>query len=191
VRFRLAIALAALSMAALLSACSSSPSPLGDGGTDGLQCSPYREGVPFANGFYDLHNTGSSPVTVTGVSVPSLHGLSVVSRYWLVPVYHDPKNGNWVLIGVGFPWPPTYSAAVRSVWAQRKPAIGAVIRPGQDLNLVFAMIRTTAGLGHSRGPLITYTSGGSSYTMQFKTFLQVSPVDCGLLPANDQVIPTS
>jgi hypothetical protein len=168
-----------VSGAALLASCSNGGiGPLGGGGTLGQQCILYRAGVPFANGFYDLHNTGTSLVTVTGVTVPSMHGLKVVSKYWLVPIYHDPKNGNWVVIGVGFPWPPIYSAAVLSVWAKRKPAVGAVIRPGQDLNLVFAMMRTTQLRASSNGPSITYTAGGSSYTVSEQTSLVVAAARC-------------
>lgn len=166
--------LGALSIAAALlaaSCSSSSPGPLGLGGT-GSACVPYREGAPVTFGLFDLHNSGSSPVTVQSLRLPAANGLRMTSA-WLVPFYFDKKDGNTDTIGVGWAYPP----ATRPEWPQRRPAIGAVIKPGQDLNLVFGLIRTTPRNGTSDGPAIVYTSNGNTYTMQEGINLTVSP-DC-------------
>jgi hypothetical protein len=156
--------------ALLAAACSSSPGPLGNGGTAGTQCIRFPEGQPVTTGIYDLTNSGTSPVTIQSVTLPpSAHGLRM-TRPWLVPIYHDPKNGNYLDVGVVLEWPP----ATDPQWAQRKPAIRGVIRAGQDLNLVFGLTRTSAKAGRSPGPVITYTVGGNSYTVQELTTLVVT-----------------
>lgn len=79
----------------------------------------------------------------------------------MVPIYHDPKTGNWDLLGVGFPYPPTG----RPNWDKRKAAVGAVIRPGQDLNMVFGVTRTTSvSAGGSPGADVVYIANGSTFT---------------------------
>lgn len=161
--------LGALSLTALLAACSSSPGPLGDGGTEGALCMENQAGQPVTAGIYDLTNSGQSPVTIQHVTLPALHGMTV-TKSWLVPIYHDPKNGNWVDVGAGAPYPPTTSPT----WPQRKPAIGGVIRPRQDLTIVFGLTRASAQVGRSSGPTITYTASGSTYTVSEKTSLIVA-----------------
>jgi hypothetical protein len=66
--------------------------------------------------------------------------LKITTKAWLMPIYHDVKEGNWDVAGVAFPYPPTKWPE----WSHRQSAIGAVIRPGQDLNLIFGMTRTWA-----------------------------------------------
>jgi hypothetical protein len=89
---------------------------------------------------------------------------------WIVPIYHDPKTGNFLDVGVGGPYPPTTAPE----WVYRKPAIGGVIRPHQDLNLVFALTRISAKAATSNGPVIIYTAGGSTWTLREKTSLVVA-----------------
>jgi hypothetical protein len=91
-----------------------------------------------------------------------------------VPIYHDPKTGNSELIGVGWPYPPTSQPA----WPQRRPAIGAVIKPGQNLNLVFGLIRTTGSSGRSDGPVVGYTANGSQYTIHEAVSLLLAASHC-------------
>lgn len=163
---------------ALLAGCSSSPGPLGSGGTDGTQCATYREGQPVTIGLYVFQNAGTSPVTVQSVSLPSdAHGLRMTSA-WLVPMYHDPKNGNTDTIGVGWPYPPS----TRPMWPQRRPAVAGVVGPGQTLNLVFGLIRTSAHNGTSAGPTVVYTANGNTYTMQMAVSL-VASANCDAQPA--------
>ena len=167
----------ALSAAALLAACSSTGTgPLGDGGTPGEQCMGFPQGRPVTTGIYDLRNTGTAAVTIQSVTLPGAHGLRK-TKAWLVPIGHTPgqaNNGGGILVGAGWPYPPSFTALVRSVWAKRRPAVGATIKPGQDLNLVFGLTRTTAKAGKSDGPAIWYTASGSSYTVNEKTSLVVA-----------------
>jgi hypothetical protein len=160
--------------AALLAACSSSPGPLGSGGTQGQQCFPGRPGEPVTLGLYTLQNSGASTATITSVSLPTGASGLKMTRAWVVPIYHDPKTGNLELIGVGWPYPPTS----QPTWPQRRPAVGAVIKPGQDLNLVFGLIRTTSHDGRSDGPVIAYTANGSTYTMKEAVSLLAAASHC-------------
>jgi hypothetical protein len=121
-------------------------------------------------GIYDLHNSGTIAATVQRVTLPSPRGLAITKGLWLTPVYHKTVIG-------AVAWPPTGRA-----WARREPAIGAVIKPGQDLNLVFGLERTTDRTGRSNGPVITYTAGGSTYTLT---------EGFGLIIARDCVIPAT
>ena len=170
--------LGALSVAALLAACSNSdPGPLGSGGVKGKQCSLGRIGVPITMGIYELHNTGTSAVTVKTVTLPSAHGLTM-TKAWLVPIGQT-GGGGTLDVGAGWPYPPSFTAIVRSVWAQRRPAVGnTTIKPGQDLNLVFGLTRTMGSVGKSDGPAITYAAAGSTYTVQEKTSLVVVAANC-------------
>jgi hypothetical protein len=93
--------------------------------------------------------------------------LKITTKAWLMPIYHDVKEGNWDVAGVAFPYPPTKWPE----WSHRQSAIGAVIRPGQDLNLIFGMTRTWARDGWSGGPVVTYAGNGGSYTLQEQTGL--------------------
>jgi hypothetical protein len=161
--------LGALPLAALLAACSSGSGPLGDGGVVATQCISFPAGKPVTTGLYELTNSGTKPVTVQGIALRNRSGLTVTNT-WLVPIYHDLKNGDWFDVGVGAPYPPTTAPE----WRNRRPAIGATIRPGQDLNLVFGLTRTTAKAGRSDGPAIAYTAGGSGYSMKEKTSLVVA-----------------
>ncbi len=129
----------------LLAGCSTDPvGPLGNGGDQGAECAPGRIGEPVTVGLYDLHNYGKSPVKISGITLPPLRGLKRTGSWWLTPVLRDPRNGNWVDIGAGFPFPPTFSKLAREEWRRRRPLIGAVLRPHQDLTLVFVLSRTAA-----------------------------------------------
>lgn len=155
---------ALLATAALLSACSTGPAPLGDGGTPAQQCVPARQGQTITMGIYDLDvESGTSPVTVQSVRLGSPHGLKM-TKAWVTPIF-----ANTPLIGTAL-WPPPASPA----WAQRKPAEGAVIKPGQDLNLVFGLTRTTARAGRSDGPVIVYTANGNTYMLAENVSLVVA-----------------
>jgi hypothetical protein len=169
--------LGALSAAtALLAACSDPPPPpLGNGGIPGTQCMSYARGRPVTTGIWDLTNSGSTNVTIKHLALPSAHGLKV-NRWWLVPIFHDPKNGNFVDVGAGAPYPPTTAPE----WPRREPATGAVIGPRQRFNLVFGLSRTSARAGRSAGPLITYSAGGYTYSVQELTTLIVA-ANCSVI----------
>lgn len=159
----------------LATSCVAGPGPLtGDGGT-GVQCSPSPQGRPVTQGFYELDNAGSTPVTVISVKLPpDAKGLAMTRTVWLVPIVitGNGKRTGTLIMGLGMPWPPTQgrlslanSSRTWPTWRYRKPAIGGTIRPHQDLNLVFGLTRTTATPGTATGPVVTYTAGGSMYTL--------------------------
>lgn len=151
-----------LAAAVFLTGCSSGPIP-DNGGFSA--CAPAATGKLVVIGVYDLHNTGSSPVKITAINVAAIHGLRMTSA-WLTPILRDPRNGDWEEIGMGFPYPPSFTKLAREEWRLRQPLIGATIKPRQDLNLVFGVARTGTQPGRLNGLLITYTSGWMiSYTV--------------------------
>src|SRR5215469_10026771 len=145
---------ALLAIAALLSGCSAGPGPLGNGGDSARQCAPTRQGQTRMMGIYALENQGKSPVTIQGVPLSSPNGVKMTGGAWVLPIF------NHTLVGPG-PWPPSGPA-----WAMRLRAAGAVIQPGQAMNLVFGVTRTSANAGRSDGPAISYSADGSTFTLQ-------------------------
>lgn len=158
----------------LATSCAAGLGPLtGDGGT-GVQCAPSPQGRPVTQGLYNLDNTGSTPVTVISVKLPpDAKGLAMTRAVWLVPIVvtHDRGEPGTLIMGTAVvPWPPkqgrfSFTSGRWPTWRYRKPAIGGTIAPHQDLNLVFGLIRTTAKPGTAAGPVVTYTAGGSVYTL--------------------------
>jgi hypothetical protein len=118
-------------------------------------------------GLFELVNHGKDPVTVKSVSLPAAHGMAMTEA-WLVP--HDGGPN----LGVGFPYPPVTSP----LWAHKVPASGAVIEPGEDLNLAFGVLRTTAADGSSNGPTIVYTAGHTTYTLRESVSLALARTKC-------------
>lgn len=171
-RLRTLLTLGTLLIAvASLAGCSSSPGPLGSGGVKGTQCSPSPLGVPVTEGIYVLANAGTSPVTIKSVRLPSPHG-TVMTSAWLIPV--EKTAGGGILVGAGYPYPPTHWAE----WYRRVAVAGAVIRPHEGLNLVFGLTRTTAAAGHTSGPVITYSAGGSTYSLQEQVGFVITAASC-------------
>jgi hypothetical protein len=172
--------LAALSaVAALLAGCGAgSAPPLGNASGAGV-CTPAPQvGKPVLMGEFELRNQGTTPVTVRGVSLPDAHGMAMTEA-WLVPVSTSGPQ-----LGVGLSWPPvTYP-----LWPDRVPAVGAVIRPGQDLQLAFGVLRTTAANGSSDQPMIVYTAGRAIYTLREQGSLAVARTECFHPPPTPQVM---
>jgi hypothetical protein len=167
-------------VAALLAGCSSAggPPPLGNGGAGGRACTPAPQvGKPVNMALFDLNNQSTAPVTIRSVSLPDAHGMAMTEA-WLVP-----SNTSGPQLGVGFAYPPvTYP-----LWADRVPASGAAIRPGQHLQLVFGVLRTTAADGSSDGPMIVYTAGPTTYTLREQVSLAAARTKCVLFPSPSQV----
>ena len=107
-----------------------------------------------------LYNTGTTPLRLTGAKLASSHGLTM-ARAWLMPFY-KPPHGSWSYVGAGEPYPPTRWPE----WPNRQSIPGAVIKPGQGLNLFFGLTRTTAAPGRTDGAVLTYTANRTSYTVQ-------------------------
>jgi hypothetical protein len=172
-RPRLALLGVLSATAALLgAACSSNViGPLGGPGDPGTECFPAALGRTVTEGFFPLENTGKAAATVQRVALTKPRGMAVTTKAWLVPIWHT--SGHFELIGDGFPYPPvTYPG-----WKHREPAIGAVIKPGRSLNLVYG-IKRTARTGTSGGPTITYTAGGNTYTLTYATSLVMKAGNC-------------
>ena len=161
---------------ALLAGCSGSdsPPPLGTGGSGGRACTlaPHA-GTPVSMVLFDLNNQGAAPVTVQSVSLPDAHGMAMTEA-WLVPL-----NASGPQLGVGAPWPPVTDP----LWVVRRPAVGSVIRSGQVLQLAFGVLRTTVADGSSDGPMVVYTSGGTTYTLREQVSLAVAGTKCVLFPS--------
>jgi hypothetical protein len=107
-----------------------------------------------------LANTGTSPVTVTSVKVPPPPGVAVTVA-WLMPPY-KPPHGSLSFVGDGMTYPPTSWPT----WLDRQAMPGAVVKPHQTLNLFFGIARTAARRVEAGAPIITYTSGRNTYTLQ-------------------------
>ena len=161
-KLRALVTLGALPLAAaLLVGCSSSAGPLGQHFDQGQQCIPGTQGRTVTMGFFEVHNHGSSTVKLTGITLPKIHGM-VMTQTWLMPILVTP--GHDELVGLAYPYPPHWVE-----WPRRVPAIGAMLKPGQDLNLVFGLTMTSRHNAGSNPPRITYTADGNSYTVNYGT----------------------
>ena len=129
-------------------------------------------GDALTTGIYELDNTGTAAATIQGVTLPGAHRLRM-TKAWLVPIGQAP-NGNTMLVGAGWAYPPNFSKLARYQWARRVPAVGATIKPGHGLNLVFGLIWAGGRAGLSGGPVIAYTAGGSSYTVSEQVTLEIA-----------------
>jgi hypothetical protein len=154
-------------VAALLAGCSAGSPPLRAEGAG--VCTPATQaGKPVLMGLWHLDNQGTAPVTVRAVSLPDAHGMAMTEA-WV-----EPLNITGPQVGVGLAYPPvTYP-----LWSHRAPAEGAVIRPGQDLQLVFGVLRTTAADGSSAAPMVVYTVGRSTYTLHMEGSMAVAATKC-------------
>jgi hypothetical protein len=155
----------ALAIALLAAACGSDPAgpgPLGTAGNSGQQCVPATAGLRRTMGIFVLPDGGKSSVTVTSVTLTGDRGLKM-GEPWLVPLTDDGHDA----IGTAV-WPPGGPA-----WAARKPADGAVIRPGQQLNLVFSLWHP-AGKSGTASVTVDYKSAGTSYALTEGFTVQVA-----------------
>jgi hypothetical protein len=166
--------------AALLAGCGAGGAPpLGSGSGAGVCMLAPQVGKPVLMGLFELKNQGTAPVTVRSVSLPDAHGLAMTGA-WLVPV-----NASGPQLGMGLAYPPVTYA----LWANRVPAVGAVIRPGQSLQLAFGVLRTTrAADGNSGQPMIVYTAGRAFYTLREQGSLAVAHTKCFQSPPTPQVM---
>jgi hypothetical protein len=150
-----------LVMALAAAACASDPEtgPLGPAGNGGQQCIPAPLRVPRAMGDFTLQNTGTAPVTVNSVTLTDSHGLAQ-GKPWLLPIIGE-------LVGSAL-WPPQAKA-----WARRIPADKAVLRHGQDVNLVLEVWRTRNPSGISQ-VTVRYTASGTTYSLTEGWSVQVA-----------------
>jgi hypothetical protein len=154
----------------LLAGCSDPVGPLGNGAPQGRVCGPGVKGQTDTFG-YILGNTGSSPVTLQGVTLDPGHGLSI-TRAYVIPII------NKRAIGTLASWPPR--ASMWAAWSQRQAVPGAVIGPGATVNLVFGLTLTKTVWGRANGPVITYTSAGNSYSVSEQIGVQMGHSGCSI-----------
>jgi hypothetical protein len=137
----------------------------------------YAPGKLVAAGIWSLQNTGKYPVKITGIRLPDMHGMRVVSA-WLAPILKDPSDGDWMSVGDGGSWPPAGDPVTDREWARAVPLIGAVIKPGKDPSqgpqLVLELSRTGTRKGTAGGPLVTYTSNGHTYTVNERFAIEIA-----------------
>jgi hypothetical protein len=171
---RLVLPIAASAVAALLAGCSflSSAGPLGPSSSAGdQQCMSASLSHRYTDAAFVLQNSSASPVTVRGVSLVAPDHVRV-TKAWLQPVLRS-KDG-YTIMGVLPWWPPPAGSRQQSsglgsllhMWASRQPIPGAVIKPGQLLNLVFGLTQTSTRGGSLDGAEITYTANRTSYVLQ-------------------------
>jgi hypothetical protein len=145
---------AVLAVALLAAACSSGPGPLGPSAITGVDCGPASIGQAIIVGFDGLVN-GKSQLTVNSVRLTDNHGLAM-GVPWLVPLLNGDDN-----MGMGYPWPPTLKQFPQ--WRYRRHADGAVVRPGQNPDLVIPVWRTGKKAGQA-SITVYYTANGNTYT---------------------------
>jgi hypothetical protein len=155
---------ALLATAALLAACSSGgPPPLKTGGFaagGGGICAPGALGQKITDGYVLLYNSSTSAVTVTSVKLPPPSRGLAMTKAWLTPLWKSPSGG------LNYAGDPDYPPITWGAWPERQPIPGAVIKPHQELNLIFGAWRTAPRIGRTAGPVITYTASGNTYTLQ-------------------------
>jgi hypothetical protein len=153
-----------LAAAAPLAGCSDGPAPLGDPPSGSCEGYPGVPGEISSFGDYVLDNQSSSTVTIQSVTLgPTSKGLTIAGGAWILPIL----GGNMIAVGSWPPDRPPEQAPMAPAWAMRQHADGAHIKPGQTRSLILGVTRTThKEPGRSRGPLIVYTAGGSTYTVQ-------------------------
>jgi len=160
---------ALLATAALLFGCTSGPGPLGAAGDKACAGFNAAPGQIMTFGMYWLQNAGNSTVTIQSVTLGASHGLKISGGAWILPIV---KNTG---IGVAS-WPPgRLSPGMARIWAMRRPAVGAEIKPGHRAELVLGVSRTTTGSARSGGPVIVYAAGGSTYTVQKNPAISLGP----------------
>jgi hypothetical protein len=90
-----------------------------------MLCTPARGGVAF-DGTNPLRNDGPDALTIDSVALVRPQGLEVRGSY-LAPIYNTTLLGNV---------PPTDN---NRAWRERTPAVGAIIPPLTDRNLVLEL----------------------------------------------------
>jgi hypothetical protein len=167
----------------LLAGCGSSGSvpalntgPLGGGGEAGELCNPVYRGESLTNGFTALSNSSTSPVVIERVALARPRQLRLLAAY-IVPITGHYLLGDWA----GFP-PPAGKLDPGVQWAQRRPAGGARIAPGQPhevVNLV-VILKPESAIGSASGIDVYYTAAGTRYHLRTATGLRVvvAPEHC-------------
>jgi hypothetical protein len=145
----------------LLAGCSAlgGGSTVGSLGTytpDAHQCSPMRGATSLIEGSNDLQNAGTDPVVITKVELVHAEGFTLSSAR-LGPIGHQGKHGT-LIMGVQ---PGGAEPAFQWMVDESVPALGAVIRPGQDVNLLL-FLHAPHSNGSMMPPRVTYLENGNT-----------------------------
>jgi hypothetical protein len=148
-----------------IAGCSSVPGSstvgvLGTTPTAGFGCVPMtQQGHPYhwvVDGWDELQNKGNSPATITKVELTGAHGVTL-TKARVAPIIRH--GSGTVLVGV-MPGGPDSRDGMTAV-AKSQPAVGAVIKPGQTLNLLL-WLQVPNG-GRIGPPQVTYTDDAGSH----------------------------
>jgi hypothetical protein len=138
--------------AATMTGCQAVESgPLQWGGDEVTVCMPVTKGNQTVAGDV-IAAPDDSSVEITSVDLAESEGTKIVGSY-ILPII------DMTTIGVS-KYPPVSSVA----WGERQDAVGFVLQPGVDMNLVVVLERT----GSDPGEVLSFTAG---YTMAGKNFV--------------------
>lgn len=120
-----------------------------------------------------LINEGSADITVTGVELVRPKNMSLMGTV-VLPDTERPQQ--LAELGAWYGFPPVVNDSEREYWDRNnRPAVGAIIAPGERVNLIQGLQPTdTASV---KGAKVTYTYQGQDLWAQTPTELIVSS-DC-------------
>lgn len=158
----------ALTLIPLLATSCSSNSAIQEGGplaTSGVSttCLPLSEDGIATFGLEVLANTGAVAVILSAVSADEASELRVQEAS-IVPIVDQ------TLVGTQLTFPPVLEP---SRWEQRIPAIGAVIQPGESVNLVVGVQRLSGEAGTTDGLDVSYSVGNDSFIRRSENRLEL------------------
>lgn len=143
--------MAALAAAALaLAGCSAEGSSLGLSELGASICANPRE-ADLAFGVF-LDNSGDRPITIVGVEPVEMTGMSTPEFRVM-----DAPDGPGTRLGLA-EYPPTGDLA--EAWAGSRDAVGAMLDPGRNYDLVVRAEDTGSPGGKFDGVRVTYEEGG-------------------------------
>lgn len=160
--------------AATAAACTARPidgGPIAFGGVKGINCVPTAPSLDYTYGFEAIQNPTGADAKITDVSLVHPQGLTLKAAY-VAPI------ANRTLIGNQVGWPPPLGGQGQA-WADKRPAAGATVPPGQDgtRNL---LLHVTAHAPTARfdGIALTYQTGGKTYIRRTSVAFVIKP-SCG------------
>lgn len=115
----------------------------------------------------------AGPLTLRRISLVHAHGLRLLGADVVL------QGREEVGAMPGFPPPARYIVSgIRYAWAHRRPLVGAVLRP-QDNVLSYALVVGVRLTGDATGAFeyadVRYTAGGNAYTLDTTEGLRLPP----------------
>jgi hypothetical protein len=169
---------------ALLAGCSSATDgPLDIPTSDGATVTLIAESGPRERAIGNIRatNTGDDEVTITRITLVDPSNVRLGHSVVI------PMTANGRTLGSGFPVPPTSTDQdydrLAALWATSEPAIGAVVEPGQQVDLVVGLEQVDKSRCASLdATTVTYTAGGRTYRDTWGTTYDFTTLDgtrCG------------